>query len=91
AGDDYAVRSGSTVLTITAERFARYDAGAHTISAQFQAETVEIAFELVKEAATPETSAIGVPMPIMIAVAVLLFGSAAAIPVVKTRRGRAAK
>jgi hypothetical protein len=54
AGGDYALRSGSTVLTVTAERLERYDAGAHTLSAEFRSETVEIAFDLIKSAALPE-------------------------------------
>ncbi|MDR1246236.1 MAG: leucine-rich repeat domain-containing protein [Clostridiales Family XIII bacterium] len=50
-GGDYAVREGSTVLTITAERLERCEAGLHTLSARFESETVDIVFELIKTAA----------------------------------------
>jgi hypothetical protein len=95
AGNDYAVRSGSTILTVAADRLERYDAGIHTLSAHFLAETVEIAFELIKGGATPETTAMGVPasgedegfpMPIAIAGIILLFGSGAAILVRKLHK-----
>jgi hypothetical protein len=56
AEDDYAVRSGSTVLTIAAERLERCAAGVHTLSARFRSETVEIVFALIKSAAPLETS-----------------------------------
>jgi hypothetical protein len=50
-GADYTVREGSTILTITAERLERCEAGLHTLSARFESETVDIVFELIKTAA----------------------------------------
>jgi hypothetical protein len=61
-GADYAVREGSTILTITAERLERCEAGLHTLSARFESETVDIVFELIKTAANgtaPATAATG--------------------------------
>jgi hypothetical protein len=61
-GGDYAVREGSTILTVTAERLERCEAGLHTLSARFESETVDIVFELIKTAANgtgPAASATG--------------------------------
>ena len=52
SGSDYAVRSGSTIITISAERLARMSMGYHTISIVFLNETVEIIFDLVKPVTT---------------------------------------
>jgi hypothetical protein len=49
-GEEYTARSGSTVLTVAAERLKWVDAGMHTLSAVFASETVEIAFDLRKTA-----------------------------------------
>jgi hypothetical protein len=46
--EDYTVRSGSTILTVTAARLELCGAGKHTIQARFLSETVEIVFELRK-------------------------------------------
>ncbi|MDR1321928.1 MAG: leucine-rich repeat protein [Gracilibacteraceae bacterium] len=51
-GADYAVRSGSTILTVPAERLAEMEGGRHVLSAVFAAQTVDIAFTL---AGTPES------------------------------------
>jgi hypothetical protein len=49
-GEDYTLRSGSTVLTIGAGRLERVAAGLHTLRAEFTDETVEITFDLMKNA-----------------------------------------
>ncbi|MDR2770699.1 MAG: hypothetical protein LBB57_01520, partial [Clostridiales Family XIII bacterium] len=77
----------------------------HTVSAVFQSETIEIAFELKKsvpqrEAARPEPAPAlspvqgedgGFPMPIAMAVIVLILAFGAATAVIKTRRGKVVK
>jgi hypothetical protein len=54
-GEDYSARTGSTVLTVVADRLARCDAGLHTIRARFLSETVEIVFELRKPMPAQDT------------------------------------
>jgi hypothetical protein len=56
---DYTVRSGSTILTVAAERLARYEAGTHTIEARFQSETVAVVFDLRKPAPVTENRSEG--------------------------------
>jgi hypothetical protein len=46
-GEDYAVREGSTILVITAEKLADFAYGMHEISARFTGDrTVAFAFDL---------------------------------------------
>ena len=44
--EDYSAVSGSTVITITAQRLSLFAAGVHTLAAEFDDETIEIVFLL---------------------------------------------
>jgi hypothetical protein len=88
-GTDYAVREGSTILTITAERLSVFDAGVHRVSAVFENETVEIEFLLQKPAenaaggeaalpgaeADPSAAKPGLPAPVIAVIAIILFAT----------------
>jgi len=58
-GEDYAVRPGSTIITITAERLEQCGPGMHTMLAAFTGETVEISFTLLIAEAAPPAEAGG--------------------------------
>ena len=66
-GTDYSATSGSTIITIEADKLDRLDAGAHTLAAVFESETVEIAFTLNKAGpvgASPSTQERAAPSAI---------------------------
>jgi hypothetical protein len=91
-GDDYSVRSGSTVLSIAAERLERSEAGVHTLSARFRSETTEIVFELIKGATAPAASPSGegaaaFPAAAMIAIIAALAALGASVAIRRSRRG----
>ncbi|MDR0433753.1 MAG: leucine-rich repeat domain-containing protein, partial [Gracilibacteraceae bacterium] len=95
-GPDYAVRSGSTVLTVAAGRLERYEAGIHSFTARFAATTVEISFTLVKSAVPPaarlpatEENA-GLPLPAAAALA-LTFLAGGAIVFTRARKAKTVK
>ena len=83
SGIDYTVRSGSTIITVSAERLEHMSMGYHTISAVFLNETVDIIFDLVKPLTTAEVAAVksnprtGDSVLIMLCVLFLLTGSSA--------------
>jgi hypothetical protein len=99
-GTDYAVREGSTILTITAERLSVFDAGVHRVSAVFENETVEIEFLLQKPAgnaaggeaaADPSAAEPGLPAPAIAAIALVLLVLLAAGIVVILRYRRSSR
>ena len=59
-GVDYTVRSGSTIITISAARLAQLGEGSHTLCAIFAGEPVEIVFSL-NIPTTPDTRAPLIP------------------------------
>jgi hypothetical protein len=54
-GADYTIRSGSTIIIVTAERLEQLADGAHAISAVFAGQTVDLSFNLSKRE-TSDTS-----------------------------------
>jgi hypothetical protein len=84
-------------LSIPAERLSRCEAGAHTLSARFRFETVEIAFALIKGAAEEEAAPAPLPAseesgafpaPAMIGIFVALAGLGTAIFIKKPWKNR---
>jgi hypothetical protein len=84
-GLDYSVRSGSTILTVTAERLENYNTGLHTLRAYFQEQTVEIPFDLIKTAPPLSAQTNTVPIALITALALALAALVSAVVIVKTR------
>jgi hypothetical protein len=83
---DYTARSGSTILTVAANRLTAYESGLHTLRVRFENAVVEFALELQKTAPDTPTRT---RLPILpIAIAILLILSACAAIVASKKVGR---
>jgi hypothetical protein len=61
-GVDYTARSGSTIITVSAERLARLGAGSHTLTAVFAGVPVEVVLTLNAPALVSQTPALRAPV-----------------------------
>jgi hypothetical protein len=73
-GEDYELRSGSTVITIPEARLAKVSEGSHTIRAVFEDRDVDVVFAVQRDARDKAFPVIPITGLILIVCAALVFG-----------------
>ena len=95
---DYTVKSGSTVITVSADYLNKLDSGSHTLSIVSENGTAETQFTIEEKAVTsapetktngsePQTNKIPVWLVVIAIILIVLAGGATVFIIMKKRRG----